>query len=58
MTFKHIHQEEAQHVGEPDDASLTEIAGIAPPCDKCQKREATHKHNGRDLCDHCSDHEN
>jgi len=48
-----INREEAPHVGEPDDASIAELAGVAPPCEECGEREATARVDGRDLCDEC-----
>lgn len=48
-----INREEGPHVGEPDDATISEIAGVAPPCEECGKREATERVEGRELCDEC-----
>jgi formylmethanofuran dehydrogenase subunit E len=50
-----IMAEEASTVGEPEDASFRELAGIAPPCDECGKQEASEVLNGRDLCPSCAD---
>jgi hypothetical protein len=57
MTFDHIHREEAPGVGEPEDASVAEIAGVGPPCDECGTAEAVERVNGRDLCGSCADDE-
>lgn len=48
-----INREEAPHVGEPADASLQDVAGIAPPCDECGSAEAVGEYDGRDLCGGC-----
>ena len=46
-----IHEEEAPHVGEPADATVQELAGVAPPCDECGRHPAV----DGDLCDDCAD---
>lgn len=53
MVFGDIHREEAPAVGEPADATVQELAGIAPPCE-CGA-EATHQIDGTDYCDECAD---
>jgi hypothetical protein len=53
MTFDHIHREEAPHVGDPADASVAELAGIAPPCEKCRTREMVATVDGQKLCQQC-----
>jgi hypothetical protein len=50
MTFSHIHREEAPHVGEPEDATVRDLAGIAPPCADCGQREAL---PNADRCEEC-----
>jgi hypothetical protein len=53
MTFQHIHREEARAVGEPDDATVAELAGVAPPCSECGQREGTEARGGRRYCYEC-----
>lgn len=53
MTWKHIHREEAPNVGDPDDASIGELTGEAPPCDDCGTEQAIGTYEGRDLCADC-----
>jgi len=54
MTWNHVHRETAPHVGDPEDESINELVGIAPPCSECGSREAARTVNGRDLCDECA----
>jgi len=44
---------DARHYGDPEDDSIVELSGIAPPCECCQERQAAGRLNGRDLCDPC-----
>lgn len=53
MVFGDIHREEAPNVGDPDDASVSELAGVAPPCDECGSNPAVDSVRGRDLCEDC-----
>ena len=53
MTWNHVHRETAPHVGDPEDESIDELIGIAPPCECCRERQAAGRLNGRDLCDRC-----
>lgn len=49
------HRLDARHYGEPDDATPSELHGVAPPCDRCGDREATVRLDvERDLCDDCA----
>lgn len=52
--FGHIHREEAPQVGEPEDAHISEVAGVAPPCGECGKQEAVTTVDGRELCESCA----
>jgi hypothetical protein len=54
MSFA-LHREEAENVGDPDDVSFQELAGVAPPCDECGEREADREVRGRPLCQPCID---
>lgn len=49
MTFNDIHQEEAQQTDH--DRSVQELAGVAPPCSDCGKRERV----DGDLCEICAE---
>ncbi|MFD1570197.1 MULTISPECIES: hypothetical protein [Haloferacaceae] len=54
MTFSHIHREEARHVGDPDDASISELTGVAPPCKQCGEEPGTDTdRNGDPICPDC-----
>jgi hypothetical protein len=53
MVFEDIHREEARHVGEPDDASISELTGVAPPCDECDSKPSVGSVRGRHLCEDC-----
>jgi hypothetical protein len=56
MTFSHIHREEARHVGDPDDASISELAGVAPPYKQCGEESGTDTdRNGDPICPDCLD---
>lgn len=50
--FDDVHREEAPNVGDPEDASLSELHGVAPPCEMCGHREAV---DGRGRCEDCLD---
>lgn len=53
MVFEHILREEASKIGDPEDASVTELTGVAPPCDDCGSKPAVQSADGRDLCGDC-----
>jgi hypothetical protein len=48
MMWNHIHQEEARATNH--DADAMELAGVAPPCAACGKREPE---PGSELCENC-----
>jgi hypothetical protein len=52
MTWSHVHSEEAENVGEPEDATAQELHGEAPPCTDCGERPRV---DGRGLCSECLD---
>ena len=52
MTWSHLHREEAQNVGDPEDEPIQELLGIAPPCNDCSE-EAVGEHRGVNYCDDC-----
>lgn len=56
MAFGHIHREEAQHVGDPEDATLSELTGIAPPCSQCKREPGSQTdQDGNPICPDCTD---
>ena len=50
-----VMDEEAGVVGDPEDESITEVAGVAPPCGACGRREAVEAVGDLDLCGECLD---
>lgn len=46
---------DARHYGDPDNESVDELIGMAPPCSECGSREAARSAHGRDLCEECAD---
>ena len=55
MTFGHITNtsREEEHAADPEDATITELTGEAPPCDECGSAPAVERVDGRDLCGNC-----
>ena len=52
MSWKHLHDEEARHVGDDFD-SAAEMHGEAPLCDRCGDEQAERKVDHQDLCGGC-----
>jgi len=46
--------DESQY-GEPEDATITEITGEAPPCEKCGSKPACTQTNGLEVCADCDE---
>lgn len=44
--------DQAGQYGEPENQSFGKLAGVAPPCDECGKRERCPDGNPK-LCDEC-----